>query len=93
MCNIQCCLGQYLLKPHPLAFVVHLWKDGGLSDDITAAVDGTSVTVYAPVGYDKAVVAVLKAGQSQLGNDWANVDYQSEDLTITSYAATVVWEE
>ena len=71
--------------------IVHLWKDGqDGSLDLAGTVDGTKLTIQALPGYDKAVVAVLKAEQTELGENWANVDYQSGDLAIAAEGATAV---
>ncbi|MCR5741368.1 MAG: hypothetical protein K6G38_02750 [Gammaproteobacteria bacterium] len=74
--------------------IVRLFNSAEDFEDLVGVVDAQNnkITVSSFDEYAKAVVAVLKADQTELGQDWANVDYQSVDLTLTENAAAVVWK-
>ena len=68
--------------------LIHAWNNDGGSPMITPTVNGTTLTFTAKVEYTGLIVVVLKEGETEVGTDWVNKDYQSEDLTITNHACT-----
>lgn len=68
--------------------LVYAWSDSVAGQLLTPTVNGTTLTFSAKAEFTKALVVVLKEGQTEIGEEWANKDYQSEDLTFTDHAAT-----
>ena len=68
--------------------LVCAWSDTLAGQVYTPTVNGTTLTFTAKAEYTGVIVVVLKEGQTELGDEWVNKDYQSEDLTITDHAAT-----
>ena len=68
--------------------LVYAWSDAVAGQLYTPTVNETTLTFSAKAEFTKAIVVVLKEGQTELGEDWVNKDYQSEDLTFTDHAAT-----
>ena len=73
--------------PASRTIIVHLFNDSG-SKDVEATLENSKLTVSAVDGFTKAVVAILKADETALGDDWINVDSQSYNLSFTQNVAT-----
>ena len=68
--------------------LIHAWNNEGGSPMITPTVNATTLTFTSDVEYTGCIVVVLKEGQTEVGDEWVNKDYQSPDLTFADHAAS-----
>ena len=68
--------------------LVYAWSDAVAGQVLTPTINGTTLTFTAKVEFTKSLVVVLKEGETELGQDWANKDYQSPDLTFVDHACS-----
>ena len=72
-------------------YLLHAWNEAGFTDTVALTLQDGKLVGKIAKDAEKGIVALLKEGETTLGEDWINVLKQSEEIVLGSGELSFSW--